>query len=252
MIVYEGPFLNIYWEKDNNLFVQNWERTPRTLSEFKREMLTYVSFYKQYRPAFTLWNQQRFELQLQTSTYNWIEKYINIPCKAYGNIRCAFVVSKDVKVHLSIIDAFEKVDSCITNEHFALEEDARAWLMQKDAMITDEQKSVQLFFEGVDEKGRPIIKLSQKSASLKNTIKSFRNTLIANGFITNNTSKYNELTEREREIVKYLASGLSKKQIASALHIATSTVQTHTKNIYKKLDINKVTELSVWVENFTF
>jgi len=252
MMLYEGRFLNITWEKEQDLFVQFWKASPKTLSEFKQEMLVYASYYKQYKPKYTLWRQQNFQLQLKPSTYTWIEQHINIPCKIYGNERCAFIVSKDVLAHLTVIDAFEKIDSCIINEHFASEEEARQWLKDKDQPVVPEKKSTndQLFFEGVDEEGRPILKLPKNISSLKNTIKSLRKTLITNHFIVNNTNKYNQLTLREREIAGYLASGLSKKQIASELHISIGTVQTHTKNIYTKLEINKVTELSLWVENF--
>ncbi|WP_303316854.1 LuxR C-terminal-related transcriptional regulator [Flavivirga abyssicola] len=50
-------------------------------------------------------------------------------------------------------------------------------------------------------------------------------------------------TNREKEIIDYLCLGFSKKEIANHICISTSTVQTHTKNIYKKLKINKVSEL---------
>jgi LuxR family maltose regulon positive regulatory protein len=44
------------------------------------------------------------------------------------------------------------------------------------------------------------------------------------------------LTQREIEILPLLAEGLSNKEIADRLHIATETVKTHLKNIYQKLD----------------
>ena len=44
------------------------------------------------------------------------------------------------------------------------------------------------------------------------------------------------LTQRETEILAFLAEGLSNKEIAAELHIATETVKTHLKNIYRKLD----------------
>ena len=44
------------------------------------------------------------------------------------------------------------------------------------------------------------------------------------------------LTPRETEILIILAEGLSDKEIATELHIATETVKTHLQNIYRKLD----------------
>lgn len=46
-----------------------------------------------------------------------------------------------------------------------------------------------------------------------------------------------DLTERELEVLRLLASGLSKKQIASALFVSPSTVHTHTVHIYAKCEV---------------
>jgi len=44
------------------------------------------------------------------------------------------------------------------------------------------------------------------------------------------------LSNRETEILQLLAEGLSNKEIASRLYIATETVKTHVQNVYRKLD----------------
>lgn len=46
------------------------------------------------------------------------------------------------------------------------------------------------------------------------------------------------VTEREIEIIKYIAEGLSNKQIADKLSLSTHTVNTHRKNIMNKLEVN--------------
>lgn len=52
------------------------------------------------------------------------------------------------------------------------------------------------------------------------------------------------ITERELEIIKLLVSGKRSKQIADILHISHFTVNTHKKNIYKKLGITHSYELA--------
>ena len=52
-----------------------------------------------------------------------------------------------------------------------------------------------------------------------------------------------QLTEREIEIIKLIAKGYATKEIADNLFISDSTVKTHRKNIFKKLNINNVSEL---------
>ncbi|MEL7124010.1 MAG: response regulator transcription factor [Bacteroidota bacterium] len=51
------------------------------------------------------------------------------------------------------------------------------------------------------------------------------------------------LSPREREIIDLLTQGLSFKMIADELNISINTVRTHTKKIYKKLEVNSRAEL---------
>jgi two-component system invasion response regulator UvrY len=50
------------------------------------------------------------------------------------------------------------------------------------------------------------------------------------------------LSDREVEILKALAGGLSNKQIAQQLWLAQQTVKSHLTNIYRKLDVASRTE----------
>ncbi len=46
------------------------------------------------------------------------------------------------------------------------------------------------------------------------------------------------LTERERQILQYLAEGKTNKAIAVLLFISNETVKTHVKSIFRKLEVN--------------
>lgn len=52
-----------------------------------------------------------------------------------------------------------------------------------------------------------------------------------------------ELTEREIEILTYIALGLSNKEIGDKLFISHRTVDTHRTNLMKKLDVHKIAGL---------
>lgn len=52
-----------------------------------------------------------------------------------------------------------------------------------------------------------------------------------------------ELTERETEIIKLLAEGMTNKQIGEALFISPRTVDSHRTNLMKKLDLHNVASL---------
>ncbi len=50
------------------------------------------------------------------------------------------------------------------------------------------------------------------------------------------------LSARERTILKLLTEGLTKKQIAEKLFLAPATIETHSKNIYSKLQVHSRSE----------
>ncbi len=60
--------------------------------------------------------------------------------------------------------------------------------------------------------------------------------------IRNICSAYN-LTPREHEIISLLLKGMPNTEIADTLMISGSTLRTHSANIYRKLNINRRSEL---------
>ncbi|SFU52307.1 two-component system response regulator NarL [Halomonas korlensis] len=54
------------------------------------------------------------------------------------------------------------------------------------------------------------------------------------------------LTQREREILRELAAGLSNKLIARKLDITEGTVKVHVKHLLKKLNLRSRVEAAVW------
>lgn len=57
------------------------------------------------------------------------------------------------------------------------------------------------------------------------------------------------LTPREREIIDLISEGLSNKDIAQRLHIATYTVKSHVHNILEKLALNSRLQVAVFARN---
>ena len=52
------------------------------------------------------------------------------------------------------------------------------------------------------------------------------------------------LTDREKEILQLLIQGNSYKEIAVAIYISVETLNSHIKNIYRKLNVHSRSELS--------
>jgi NarL family two-component system response regulator LiaR len=55
-----------------------------------------------------------------------------------------------------------------------------------------------------------------------------------------------QLTERERDVLKFLAQGQSNRDIAKALTISTTTVRTHVSSMLNKLDLSNRTQLALF------
>lgn len=66
------------------------------------------------------------------------------------------------------------------------------------------------------------------------------------------------LTVSESEIVKLIANGLTTKEIASKRNISHHTVNTHRKNIFKKMEVSNASELIIhaikagWIDNIEY
>ncbi len=56
-------------------------------------------------------------------------------------------------------------------------------------------------------------------------------------------SRYDALTDREREILALVAEGHTNREIADSLFISVKTVETHKSNIMEKLNLHKRAEL---------
>jgi two-component system nitrate/nitrite response regulator NarL len=63
---------------------------------------------------------------------------------------------------------------------------------------------------------------------------------------TEKVDAFKQLTARERQILDYLAQGLSNKAIARALDISHDTVKLHVRHILSKLNLTSRVEAAVF------
>jgi DNA-binding NarL/FixJ family response regulator len=53
-----------------------------------------------------------------------------------------------------------------------------------------------------------------------------------------------QLSAREREVLQLIAEGWSTKQIAAHLYVSVKTIETHRRQIMKKLDLHSIADLT--------
>ena len=86
---------------------------------------------------------------------------------------------------------------------------------------------------------------------------------IIDAFLETGESKFNveetkNMTVSEIEIVKMIANGLTTKEIAMKRNISHHTVNTHRKNIFRKLEVSNASELIIlaiksgWIDNIEY
>jgi DNA-binding NarL/FixJ family response regulator len=76
--------------------------------------------------------------------------------------------------------------------------------------------------------------------------------------VETNESKPERLTVSEAEIVQLIAGGLTTREIASRRNVSFHTVNTHRKNIFRKLKVTNTSELIMhairagWIDNIEY
>ena len=91
-----------------------------------------------------------------------------------------------------------------------------------------------------DEIRQSVEKLVGESASLSEEVSKYFYKLILH---RKKAVEQSGLTERELEVLRLSAQGLSAAQIADVLHISTRTVTNHKQNIYVKMGVNSTSEM---------
>jgi len=62
--------------------------------------------------------------------------------------------------------------------------------------------------------------------------------VLTNFQLRHKAAEFIELSDREKEILKWLVDGLSYKMIADKVNLSFHTIHTHLRNIYEKLHVN--------------
>jgi PAS domain-containing protein len=110
--------------------------------------------------------------------------------------------------------------------------------------------SMKIFMQ--DEQGKPMLSIAIANAIDPDhyiTDKVHR-LLEEKNFRKRNNEIFESLTRREKEILQFVALGKNTPEIATAVHLSEKTVNTHRKNIRKKLNIQSGYDINLFAQAF--
>ena len=102
-------------------------------------------------------------------------------------------------------------------------------------------KNVINAINGINKKGKLLSKedviLILEATKEVSTHKKMINSLIFFFSTMNTTTSFKKLTNREQQVLYLIGNGLKTSEIAIQLKLSSSTIETHRKNIRKKLNL---------------
>ncbi len=118
-------------------------------------------------------------------------------------------------------------------------------VMEEALALAEPGKFIRIF---VDE-GAPVEALLKKSKPVDPDLKAYVHTLLVAFSGKSGTGGQaalqgliEPLSDREIEVLQFIAGGLTNQEIASRLYLSLNTVKVHTRNIYSKLGVNSRTK----------
>ena len=110
--------------------------------------------------------------------------------------------------------------------------------------------SIRIFHQ--DEQGNPthLVTMAFPVDQMKHIPNKAERLLAENEFFKNNQNKFMCLGERAKEVLRLVALGKSSAEISTELSISVETVNTHRKNIKKKLGISNTYEFTEYAHAF--
>lgn len=112
-------------------------------------------------------------------------------------------------------------------------------VLERALVLAEPEGYVRLFIDA----GAPAVRLLQVLQPADEQLTAYRQLLLAAAGAPPAADPLVEpLSEREREVLRLIAKGLSNQELAAHLYLSLHTIKVHTRNIYSKLGVNSRTQ----------
>ena len=120
-----------------------------------------------------------------------------------------------------------------------------SWILFSDELSVSFIRTVLLSYHRLslifkNDSEQEIANALQSAFSNESYICTYANKVLADEEMKENNKE--KLTPSERNILRQIAEGKSTKEIAYSMHLSFHTINTHRKNIFRKIEVNNVHE----------
>ena len=134
--------------------------------------------------------------------------------------------------------------------HFVDEEDQHDIIAYFQRIRPSDDKDYEWFYSITHKVSKCLFSITTPIEALKNANLNIEKILEENQFAKQNAWKYERLTRREKEVLRFISEGKSNKEISNKMFISELTVKSHRQNIHKKLDTEGIKDLKRYADAF--
>lgn len=242
MEIFDSDIASIYYFEDIQLTHTSWKNC-NSADEFMTIISQVQDFYELLLPQKTLWDQTAFNFYIPPRLQEWTDENINIPAQKLNVIeKVSFIVSKDTMSQMSVNKIFDETASEFAPRYFVDKGESMAWLQtplkNQDQVSTEPPK---IIIDRLEDKVRFSVEI--ETEEFNEYFHLFSKLWKARRLSLELADRFMALTKQERAISRLLIKGKSNDYISEIFSISPHTVQTHRKNIYRKLGCNRVEDL---------
>lgn len=246
MKVYQSNYINI--EYKNGYLYQYWSGEQLTENIFKLELLNFLNIFLKYKPSNLLWDNRKFKFFISDKLNKWIEEEILIPQYQNGLKKLAFIVTKDVWVQQTVIKSVESFKPYVKPSFFLTEPEAISFLNENQLQSKNNKLSELKVEKLLDDNYQ--IRINIHKDNIEDTVIALNEIKSFQDYRNKNIDIYNALTLQEKIIIRKIVYGKTSRQIANSLNIQTDTIQTHRKNLKRKIGYQNSFELIYFAKAF--